>query len=377
MTDPVPFNRPGLLGGELAVVERVMTAGAHASGTDVRACERVIEEVLGAPRVVITTSGTHALEMAALLLDVREGDEVIVPSFTFASTAAAFALRGARVAFADVRRDTLCLDVEQVASLIGPRTRAVVPVHYAGVGVDMAALADVMRDHAQVAVVEDHAHGPFSRRGGRWLGTYGALAALSFHETKNLTCGEGGALVINDPSFEARAEIVRDKGTDRARFLRGDVDRYTWRDLGSSYVLADVLAAVLFSQLSQREEILRRRRSIFRRYATELAAWAQAAGMRLPFVPADCDEPMHLFYLLAETPDRRDAFMAHLRARGVASAFHYQPLHLSPMGREVAARPSACPVTEWAADRLVRLPFFTTMTSAQQDRVIEVASSFT
>jgi dTDP-4-amino-4,6-dideoxygalactose transaminase len=251
----------------------------------------------------------------------------------------------------------------------------VVPVHYAGVGCEMDAIGAIAERHG-VAVVEDNAHGLFGKYRGRWLGTFGVLAAQSFHETKNITCGEGGALLLNDPAFIQRAEIIREKGTNRARFFRGEVDKYSWVDLGSSYVMSDVLAAFLWGQLEQWEGIQAKRRAIWERYDTELADWAAARGVRRPFVPAHCEQAYHMYYLLMATPAERTAFIAHLAGRGAKAVFHYLPLHLSEYATRWGGRPGDCPVTEDVSECLVRLPFFTGMTADEHARVIQAVLEF-
>ena len=366
----IPFNRPCLEGAEMEHVSRAIRQG-HASGDGPysKQCQALLESVLGVQRVLVTTSCTHALEMSALLLNLGPGDEVILPSFTFVSTANAYALRGARPVFADVRADTLNVDETKLAALITPRTKAIVPVHYAGVGCDMESIGALAARHG-IPVVEDNAHGLFGRYRGQFLGTFGGLAALSFHETKNFSCGEGGALLINDPQFIERAEILREKGTDRSRFFRGQVDKYSWVDLGSSYVMSDLLAAFLFAQLEARASIQAKRQRVWERYAHGLAAWAQRTGARLPVVPAECDQSFHMFYVLLPTAERRDAMLTHLRSRGILGVFHYLPLHLSRMGRTFDGEPGQCPVSEDVSARLVRLPFFNDLSEQDQDRVI-------
>jgi dTDP-4-amino-4,6-dideoxygalactose transaminase len=341
-----------------------------------RKCQAVLEQALGVKRALVTTSCTHALEMASLLLDIQRGDEVIVPSFTFVSTANAFVLRGARPVFCDIRPDTLNLDESKLDALITPRTRAIVPVHYAGVGCEMDAINAIATRHA-VAVVEDNAHGLFGKYKSRWLGTLGTLAAQSFHETKNITCGEGGALLINDPRFAERAEIIREKGTNRARFFRGQVDKYSWVDVGSSYLMSDVLAAFLYGQLEVWRDIQARRCAIWQEYHERLAGWARAHGVSQPTVPAHCEQAWHMYYLLLPTLAARTALIAHLKSRGILAVFHYLPLHLSEYARQWGGRPGDCPVTEDVSDRLLRLPFFNAMTTDQQSRVITAVQEFT
>ena len=368
----IPFNRASLTGDELGYLGDAIDHG-HISGDGpyTRRCEELLEAELGAARVLLTTSCTHALEAAAILLDLQPGDEVIVPAFTFVSTAAAFAMRGAKIVFADVRADTLNLDEAQVGRLVTERTRAIVPVHYAGVGCELDALAA----HG-LPLVEDNAQGLFGRYRGRALGTFGVLAAQSFHETKNLTCGEGGALVVNDPALVERAEVVREKGTNRKRFFRGQVDKYTWVDLGSSYVLTDLLAGFLAAQLEQRSRIQHARRAIWERYDEGLRDWAAQHGVSTPFVPEHCEQSWHMYYVLLPSVDARTALIERLRERGILAVFHYQPLHLSVMGRRFGGRPGQCPVTEDVADRLLRLPFFTSLTEPEQAEVIDVVTSF-
>jgi len=372
----IPFNRPSLVGNELAYVRDAIERG-HISGDGVytRRCESALSEILGGARVLLTTSCTHALEMAALLLDVGPGDEVIVPSFTFVSTANAFALRGARPVFVDVREDTLNLDERLLRAAITPCTRAIVPVHYGGVACEMDSILAIARE-AGAVVVEDNAQGLFGHYRGRPLGTFGAMSALSFHETKNISCGEGGALVLNDPSLAPRAEILREKGTDRSRFFRGEVDKYTWLDLGSSYVPADMLAAFLLGQLEEREKVQSARGRIWQRYRDGLGEWARTRGVELPRVPAHCESSHHLFHLLLPSLEERQALIAHLRGRGVHAIFHYLPLHLSTMGSTFGGRPGDCPVAEAVSERVVRLPFFASLSEAEQMRVIDAVRAF-
>jgi dTDP-4-amino-4,6-dideoxygalactose transaminase len=306
-----------------------------------------------------------------MLLDIGPGDEVILPSFTFVSCANAFVLRGARPVFADIRPDTFNLDPEDVARKITARTRAIIVVHYAGVACEMDALQEIAQ-RAGAAIIEDAAHALFGSYRGRPLGTFGTLATLSFHETKNVSCGEGGALVINDSSLFDRAEILREKGTNRSRFFRGEVDKYGWVDIGSSYLPSDLLAAFLYAQLQGREESQNRRRAIWGTYMTELAGWAAARGIQLPVVPKDCEQPYHLFPLLFPSLAEREEFRARLRDAEVHTAFHYLPLHLSKMGQSFGGQPGDCPVTESVSDRLLRLPLFSGLTEDEQRRAIEV-----
>jgi len=374
--DSIPFNWPVPLGRELEYVTQAATSGHLAGdGPFTKRCEAFLQQHTSVARALLTTSCTHALEMAALLLDVKPGDEVIVPSFTFVSTVNAFVLRGATPVFADIRPDTLNIDERQLPGLITPRTRAIVVVHYAGIACDMDAIAATAA-RAGVPVIEDNAHGLFGRYHGRPLGSLGAMATLSFHDTKNFTCGEGGALLLNDAALTGRAEILREKGTNRSRFFRGQVDKYTWVDLGSSYIPSEMNAAFLLGQLEQFETVQQRRARLFKTYATELAGWADANGVVLPHVPDGCDPAWHLFYLLMPDLERRQRFIAHLKAKAIHAVFHYLPLHLAPMAAMWHSRPGLCPVTENASDRLVRLPFFTTMKADVQTQVIDAVTSF-
>jgi dTDP-4-amino-4,6-dideoxygalactose transaminase len=372
----IPFNRPSLVGNELRYVSEATRSG-HWSGDGPfgRRCEDELERLLGVRRALLTPSCTHALEMCALLLDLGPGDEFLVPSFAFVTTANAFVLRGARPVFLDVRPDTLNLDEKQIAERATPRSRALVALHYAGVACEMDEIQRAA-EAAGLALVEDNAHGLFGAYRGRPLGTFGALATLSFHETKNVTCGEGGALLVNDPRLLERAEVVREKGTNRSRLFRGEVDRYTWLDYGSSWLPSELQAAFLLAQLEARETIQARRRRIWERYRVELADWAQAEGVGLPRVPAHCAPPHHLFHLILPSAAARDGLIAHLRARGILAVFHYLPLHLSEMGRRLGGRPGDCPVAEELSARLVRLPLYAALEPAEQDLVIRAVREF-
>ena len=372
----IPFNRPYTTGGEFSYVQRAIDA-MHLSGDGAYSdrAHELLRAMTQSRAVLLTTSCTHALEMIALLLDLQPGDEVILPTFTFVSTANAFVLRGARPVFCDSRADTLNLDESLIKSLITARTRAIAVVHYAGVGCEMDPILALASQHG-LAVVEDNAHGLLGTYRGRPLGSFGVLAAQSFHETKNFSCGEGGALIVNDERFANRAEIIREKGTNRSQFFRGEIDKYTWVDVGSSYLPSDILAAFLVAQLEAAEEIQRRRREIWTRYANELSTWSRAAGATLPCVPRHCEQPFHMFYIRMPSAEARNALMAMLRARNIQSAFHYVPLHSSAMGLRFGGRPGQCPVAEHASDCLVRLPFYTGMTSDDQDRVIETVAEF-
>jgi dTDP-4-amino-4,6-dideoxygalactose transaminase len=372
----IPFNRPFATGAELDYIRAVMaTPKFSGDGSFTARCHSLLEHSLNVQKALLTTSCTHALEMAALLLNLKAGDDVLVPSFNFPSAANAFVLRGARPVFADIRADTLNIDENRIEQRLTDRTKAIFLVHYAGVGCEMDTIMAIARRHG-LAVVEDNAHGLFGKYRGRFLGTIGQLATLSFHETKNFTCGEGGALLINDERFNQRAEILREKGTDRTRFFRGEIDKYTWVDVGSSYLPSDVLAAFLLAQLECRERIQSMRRHIWETYANELASWAEANRVRLPIVPAECEQTYHMFYMIMPTQESRRALISHLAGYGILSVFHYLPLHLSPMGLRFGGRQNDCPVAEDLADRLLRLPFYTGMNSSEQSQVIEALRAF-
>src|SRR5271157_5701697 len=372
----IDFNRPIPVGKELEYVAQAIQSGHHSGdGPFTKKCNALLEQELGVPKVLLTTSCTHALDMSAILLDIQPGDEVIIPDFTFVSTANAFVLRGAKPVFIDVREDTLNLDETLLEKLISPRTKAIMPVHYAGVGCEMDAIMATAARHG-VHVVEDNAHGLFGKYKGKYLGTFGGLATQSFHETKNITCGEGGALLINDNLYIERAEIIREKGTNRSRFFQGLIDKYTWVDIGSSYLPSEILAAVLYAQLEHWQEIQQKRKQIWEYYYHNIRSWADRHSIILPTVPEHCDQAYHMFYLLTPSLDIRKLLMAHLRENGIVSVFHYQPLHLSEYGRRFGGKQGDCPVTEMTADCLLRLPFYYDLTERDLDQVINALYQF-
>jgi dTDP-4-amino-4,6-dideoxygalactose transaminase len=372
----VPFNRPSIVGRELEnILEAVRNGHLAGDGAFTRRCERWLEEHCGAFRVLLTHSCTAALEMAALLCDIREGDEVIMPSFTFVSTANAFVLRGATPVFIDIRADTLNIDEQLIAGAISPATRAIVPVHYAGVACDMAAITDIAAKN-HLRVIEDAAQGIGASYRSRALGTIGDLGCWSFHETKNLISGEGGALVVQDPALVERAEILREKGTNRSKFSRGEVDKYTWVDVGSSYVPSELIASYLFAQLEKADAINAEKKAIFARYRELLGPLEREGVVRLPVVPADCEPNGHLFYVVVPAEETRDALLAHLASRNVNAVFHYVPLHESPVGRRVARCAGPMTNTESISRRLLRLPSFIGLSEAQQRRVAAAIYEF-
>jgi dTDP-4-amino-4,6-dideoxygalactose transaminase len=372
----IDFNQPELTGKELDYIAQAL-GNVHISGDGqfTRLCQKLLEEELGTHRIFLTTSCTHALELTALLLDIQPGDEVIVPAFTFVSTINAFVLRGGIPVFCDIRPDTLNLDENLLERLVTPRTRAIVPVHYAGVGCEMDAILNIARQK-NISVVEDNAHGLFGKYKGKNLGTFGRLATLSFHETKNITCGEGGALLINDTADVERAEILREKGTNRSRFFRGQVDKYTWVDIGSSYLPSDILAAFLYAQLEKRVEIQAKRQRVWEYYNSHLSAWACLNGVGLPQIPPHCEQPYHMFYMIMPSLETRQALIAHLKGKGILSVFHYLPLNTSSMGKRFGSKPGDCPVTERVSDCLIRLPFYNNLTEIEQSQVVEAIQNF-
>jgi dTDP-4-amino-4,6-dideoxygalactose transaminase len=372
----IPFNRPFFSGREFEFIRQaVNNRQLSGDGAFSKKCHALLESELGSSKALLTTSCTHALEMAALLLDIKPGDEVIVPSFTFPSTVNAFVLRGARPVFIDIRADTLNLDEKLLERLITPRTRAILVVHYAGVGCEMDAVLEVAGRHG-VPVIEDNAHGLFGKYRGKHLGTFGCLATLSFHETKNFTCGEGGALLINDPRYIERAEIIREKGTNRSSFFRGELEKYTWVDVGSSYLPSDILAAFLYAQLEAREVIQPKRKLIWEYYFEHLKSWARDSGVQVPYVPPYCEQSYYMFYLLLPSLEERQAMIAHLKTRQVSSVFHYLPLHLSVMGRRFGGQEDDCPVTADISDRVLRLPFYNDLAEADQARIVDALRDF-
>jgi dTDP-4-amino-4,6-dideoxygalactose transaminase len=372
----IDFNRPAIMGHEMQyIAEAVATGKISGDGVFTKKVHAFLEHELDIPRALLTTSCTHALEMSALLLDIQPGDEVIIPDFTFVSTVNAFVLRGARPVFIDIRPDTLNLDETRLEDLITPKTRAIVPVHYAGVGCEMDIILEIARRH-NVPVVEDNAHGLFGKYRDKNLGSFGAMATQSFHETKNFSSGEGGALLINEPKYIERAEIIREKGTNRSRFFRGQIDKYTWVAIGSSYLPSDILAAYLYGQLEQREKIQSHRQNLWERYNSSLRDWALAHEVQMPYIPEHVEQTFHMFYMLLPNLELRQGLIAHLRERNIQAVFHYLPLHLSDMGRGFGGNPGDCPITERISDQLVRLPFHNILSAEDQDRVIEAVLEF-
>ena len=373
----VPFNFAEISTSDRDYLAMAVISGhSSGNGTFTQRVEEQIRSTTGAGRALLTTSCTHALEMSALLCNLAPGDEVIVPSYTFVSTASAFALFGAKPVFVDSRQDTLNIDASLIEAAITPRTRAICVVHYGGVACEMEQILQIANKH-KLLMVEDNAHGLFAKYKGRYLGTFGALATQSFHETKNISCGEGGALLVNDAALVERAEILREKGTNRSRFVRGQVDKYTWVDIGSSWVMSDLLAAILWGQLQRADQTNAQRVAIWSRYDRELRDWAERHGVLTPFIPNGCEHVGHVYHLRFHEAEQRTRFIAHMRDEEISCVFHYQPLHASQVGQRFGGFHGQCPVAEHAGDCLVRLPHYNTLTESDQTRVIETVINFT
>ncbi|MHC4117538.1 MAG: dTDP-4-amino-4,6-dideoxygalactose transaminase [Planctomycetota bacterium] len=372
----IPFNRPFIVGKELYYIAQAVQRGHLAGdGGFTKKCHAWMEEKYQAKKVFLTHSCTSALEMAAILADIQPGDEVIMPSYTFVSTANAFALRGAKLIFVDIREDTLNINECLIEAAITEKTKAIVPVHYASVGCEMDTITKIAEKH-DLLVIEDAAQGVNATYKGRYLGTIGQLGCYSFHETKNYISGEGGALVVNDERFIERAEIIREKGTNRSKFHRGEIDKYTWVDIGSSYLPSELAAAFLCAQLEEADTINNRRRYIWRTYYDSLFQLQEAGLLRLPFIPNECSHNAHMFYLILQTEEIRNGLIDFLKKEGVHSVFHYVPLHQSPMGMRLSARKVRLRITEHVSSRIVRLPCYYELTSEQQHHIISLVKSF-
>jgi dTDP-4-amino-4,6-dideoxygalactose transaminase len=377
MLKPIPFNRPSISDYDRSLIADAINSGHSAgNGPFTKKAEMILSQRLEITQALLTTSCTHALEISALLCSLKPGDEVIVPSFTFVSTASAFALYGAKPVFVDSCKDTLNIDPSLIEGAITSRTRAVCIVHYGGVACDMDQIIKII-DKYGLILIEDNAHGLLSRYRGKYTGSFGSLATQSFHETKNIACGEGGALIINDHSLVERAEILREKGTNRSQFLKGQVDKYTWVDVGSSWVISDLLAAILFGQLKRSDEINQRRLRIWDRYQVELLQWSNENKVAQPHIPKECEHVGHVYFLRFEYGEQRTRFINHMKAQEISCVFHYQPLNTSPVGKRFGGFEGQCLVAEEAGECLVRLPLFNSMGDDDQTRVIQAVLSFT
>ena len=373
----IVFNRASFVGKELKYISEAFQ-NAHISGNGpfTERAEMLLEEILDHPsKVLLTTSCTHALEMAAILLDLKPGDEVIVPSYTFVTSALAFHMHGAKIVFSDIKPETLNLDEKLLQKLVTEKTRAIIPVHYGGVSCEMDQILDIATKN-NIIVIEDNAHGLFGKYKGKNLGTLGHMATQSFHETKNVSCGEGGALVINDTSYVERAEVIREKGTDRSKFFRGQIDKYSWTDRGSSYVMSDILAACLCAQLLESEMIQEKRSERWEFYNSNLKGWAKENSVDLPSVPEYCEHPSHLFYLLMPSESTRNALINFLKENDIQAVFHYLPLNSSPMAKKIGSNGREMPVTENVSKRLLRLPLYLDLDMKEMSYIVEKIKEF-
>ncbi|MGI9467110.1 MAG: dTDP-4-amino-4,6-dideoxygalactose transaminase [Rubripirellula sp.] len=372
----IPFNKPYVAGKELYYIAQSISFGnISADGRFTKACNELLCARFNLGSSLMVTSCTSALEMAAILCDVEPGDEVILPSYTFVSTANAFVRAGVKPVFVDIRPDTLNMDETQIENAITSRTKAIVPVHYAGVACEMDTITDIAERHG-IYVVEDAAQGMHAYYKGRALGSIGHMGTYSYHETKNYVCGEGGTLTINHPELQTRAEIIRDKGTNRQQFFRGAVDKYTWVDIGSSYVLSELSCAFLYAQLEALDEIRALRKQVFDNYQHLLGGLEDEGFLQMPVIPDECETNYHMFYILLKDQETRDALMQYLREHDINAVFHYIPLHTSPMGRSFGYREGQLPVTEDLSGRLLRLPFFNEISFSQQERITDWINSF-
>jgi len=372
----IPFNKPFIVGKELYyIAQSILNGHSAGDGPFTKKCQAFLEAKFQARKILLTHSCTAALEMSAILCDVGPGDEVILPSFTFVSTANAFYIRGARLVFVDVRPDTLNIDETKIAEFTTDHTKVIVPVHYAGVACEMDKIMNLAQENG-IHVVEDAAQVVNAKFEDKFLGTIGDLGAYSFHETKNFICGEGGAIVINNSALVERAEIIREKGTNRSKFFRGEVDKYTWVDIGSSYLPSDILAAFLYAQLENMDVINQRREMLFDYYYKELIPLVNEGLLRLPYISSGCQSNSHLFYIILKDEASRNALMDYLKSKGILAVFHYIPLHLSPIGRSLGYGEGQLPVTESMSGRLLRLPFYFELQREEQGEVVRRIKEF-
>ncbi|MBM4088144.1 MAG: dTDP-4-amino-4,6-dideoxygalactose transaminase [Planctomycetes bacterium] len=372
----IPFNKPSIVGKELEYIAQAVSLGnIGADGHFTRRCAEYLETRFHVGKALMTPSCTAALEMAAILCELQPGDEVVMPSFTFVSTANAVVRMGARPVFVDIRPDTLNLDERLIEAALSPRTRAIFPVHYAGVACEMDPILELARDR-KLLVVEDAAQGVNAYYRQRPLGSLGQLATYSFHETKNFVCGEGGALCVNCPELVERAHIIRDKGTNRQKFFRGDVDKYSWVDVGGSYVPSEIVCAFLLAQLEAMDDITRRREAIFEHYDRQLRPLQQQGLLRVPYAPDHCRTNCHIYYLVLPSQELRDGLIGRLREQAIHAVFHYVPLHASPMGQKLGYREGDLPVTESLSSRLVRLPLYLELSTPRQQAVVDQVIRF-
>ncbi len=372
----IPFNKPSFTGSELKYInDSVSNQHISGDGLYTQKCSALMEQKFNAKKILLTTSCTHALELASILIDLKEGDEIIVPSYTFVSTVNAFMLRGAKPVFVDIRLDTKNIDENLIEEKITSRTKAIFPVHYAGISCDMDKINDIAKRN-NLYVIEDAAQGVNAKYKNNYLGTIGTFGCYSFHETKNFMCGEGGAIIINDERFIERAEIVREKGTNRSKFFRGEIDKYTWVDIGSSYLPSDILAAFLYAQLESMDAITNTRKIIYNKYIEGFKDLEKEGRVLLPVIPENCLSNYHMFYILTEDETQRDRLINYLKKQEIVSVFHYVPLHSSPIGLNLGYSVGDLPVTEDVSKRLLRLPFYNDLTDDKQDYIISNVTAF-
>lgn len=372
----IPFNKPYIIGKELYyIAEAVLSGKISGDGTFSNKCAKLMQDRYKIKKVLLTTSCSTALDMSAILCNIKSGDEIILPSYTFVSTANSFYTRGTKLRFVDIRRDTLNIDENKIEEVITPQTRVIVVVHYAGIGCEMNKIMDIAKRN-NLLVVEDSAHGLESTYNGKYLGTIGDIGCYSFHETKNITCGEGGAILINNKEFSERAEIIREKGTNRSKFFRGEIDKYTWIDIGSSYLPSEILSAFLYAQLENIEMITRKRLDLWNYYYNNLVDLEKKGFIKRPFIPDNCCHNGHLFYILLENKKVRDLLLKYFKNKGILAIFHYLPLHLSPIGKKIGYRTGQLPITEELSSCLIRLPLYYGLSRIKQDMVLDNLISF-
>lgn len=374
----IPFNKPPYIPlGQEEISQAILSGNVSGRGPYTKKCEEWLREKNPTlSGVLLATSCTHALEASAILLNLSEQDEVIVPSYTYVTSALAFYLHGAQIRFCDISADTLNIDEKLIEKLITPRTKAIVVVHYAGISCEMDKIMELARKY-NLVVIEDNAHGLFGKYKGVNLGTIGDLSTASFHETKNISCGEGGALFINNKKYQQRAEIIFEKGTNRSQFINGQIDKYSWVDKGSSYILSDILAALLFAQLQHSSEIQDKRKILWNNYFSSLQTWAQNNGVLLASVPDYCDQTYHMFYMIMPDQTTRDDFIRNLKDNDISAVFHYQPLDSSEMGKKIQLTNQApCPNSAFISERIVRLPLFFDLSLTEQLKIIEIIKSY-
>lgn len=372
----IPFNKPFIVGQELYNIAQAVIGG-HLSGDGrySKLCHQWLEERLGVPKALLTHSCTGALEMSAILTDIEPGDEVIMPSYSFVTTANAFVLRGAIPVFIDIRPDTLNIDENLIEQAITPKTKAIVPVHYAGIACEMDSITAISRNH-NLTIIEDAAQALLATYKGKYLGTIGDIACISFHETKNFISGEGGAILINDPALIERAMIIREKGTNRPQFFRKEVDKYTWVDIGSSFLPSELIGAFLWPQLQDSAAILQKRLQLFSRYSTGLKSVTEKKELRTPVIPEYCSSNAHMFYIITRDESERTKLLDFLNKNGIGAIFHYIPLHSSPAGMKYARTQSGMSITDEVSSRIVRLPLFYDMTSEMVDKIVDLVETF-